>query len=193
MARTYQQTGSVASIDASSYCGGGADNNSANMLRAASSGGAAASTGQTVSLSSGGTTAELGVWWDVAVSTGTSWDAGDWVVRYNITTGNMDVDLQEVYICRVNASSVSQATIGSTTGLALGTTAGVLSVTITGAAQTPSADDNVRITSVWSNNSSMTADSIIILADQLIDSPFTTLAGGTVIPVMMNSYRQRRI
>jgi hypothetical protein len=39
----------------------------------------------------------------------------------------------------------------------------------------------------------MVARSITIIPDQDITTPFTTQAGGVTIPVMMYSYRNRRV
>lgn len=108
------------------------------------------------------------------VNSGVSWNAGTWTWRLNVTSSNMFITLERVYICRVNSSDTNQATIGSATGLglSLGST-GVLSGNITGSAQTPSAGDYVGIFFVVSN-SNMNNQQISYTPDQVINSPFTT-------------------
>lgn len=117
------------------------------------------------------------------IDSGTTWAAGTWTWRLNITTSNMNLTLEEVYICRYNSAStpVNQATIGSVTGLAisLGTT-GVKSGNITGSAQTPSAGDIVIVSFRFSNGamSNQTAQATF---DQNIDSPFTAQVGTNLL------------
>lgn len=105
-----------------------------------------------------------------------SWDAGDWTVRFNITTSNMNLTVTEIYVCRVNSSCTNQATIGSETGLSisLGTTGVKTQVVSPGAAQTPSVGDKVLVVLIASNGA-MTSQSCGITSDQNIDSPFTVV------------------
>jgi hypothetical protein len=83
----------------------------------------------------------------------------------------MNFTLREVYICRVNSSDVSQATIGSDTAVnTVLTSTGVRSGTISGSAQTPNSGDYVNIVFVFTNGA-MTTQSIGVTHNQLIDTP----------------------
>lgn len=106
------------------------------------------------------------------------WNAGDWTVRWNVTDGNMDVDLEEIHICRVNSSCVSQASIGSDIAIAenLAST-GIRTRTIAGSVQTPSVGDDVVIVFGLQNNNSMFNRDIGWTPDQNVDSPFTAVGG----------------
>ena len=84
----------------------------------------------------------------------------------------MNITLTAVYICRVNSSNVSQATIGSSTGLTTVMNGAVYSGNVTGTAQTPSAGDYVNIVFVFTNGA-MSTQTFNITANQLIDTPFT--------------------
>lgn len=106
------------------------------------------------------------------LTAGTTGDAGNWVIRANFTTGQMDVTWESCSICRVSSACVNQETIGSATALGLATTAGVQSTTISGAAVTLAAGDKVIITLGFSNANTMFARTIGITPNQLIDSPF---------------------
>lgn len=106
---------------------------------------------------------------------GTTWAAGTWTVRFNVTTANMNLTVTAVHICRANSSGTNQETIGSATGLSisLGTT-GVKSQAVTGSAVTPAAGDLVTVVLVG-DNGSMSAATASITRGQNIDSPFTGL------------------
>jgi hypothetical protein len=134
--------------------------------------GSAGTISQTVTL----TSAQTNVWGlqtKLDIPSGTSWNAGTWTWRLNVTTANMNLTLTEVYICRINSSNVSQATIGSATGLGLGLgTTGVQSGTISGSAQTPSSGDYVNIVFVFTN-AAMNTQSISVTHNQVIDTPLT--------------------
>lgn len=104
---------------------------------------------------------------------GTNWNAGTWTWRLNVCGADANVTISSVYICRVNSADVSQATIGSSTGLSISCgSVGVLSGTVTGLAQTPSAGDYVVVI-FGMTNSSMSSAGPQILGDQTIDTPFT--------------------
>lgn len=114
-----------------------------------------------------------GIQFKLAVNSGINWNAGTWTWKLNINTSNSNVVLNDVYVCRVNASDSSQSTIGSRTGIntALSST-GILSGTVTGSSQTPSAGDYVNIVFVFSKTGAGT-QSFTFIPDQQITSPFT--------------------
>jgi hypothetical protein len=86
-----------------------------------------------------------------------TWAAGTWVTRWNVSTANMNLVLEAVHICRLNSAGTSQATIGSATalGLSMGAT-GVITVNVTGTAQTFAAGDRVAIYMSVRNTTTMT-------------------------------------
>lgn len=111
----------------------------------------------------------------------TTWASGNYTWRLNITTTSGVVTLEEVYICRLNQSEVSQETLGSATGLgqSLGI-AGVVSGTISGSAGTsPASTDRVGIIYVFSNTSTHGGnDAVGITPSELINTPIEATGGG---------------
>lgn len=106
----------------------------------------------------------------------TSWPAGNWVVRLNVTSANANLQWDACYICRCNSSGVSQGTVGSLTGqgISLGTT-GVKSMTVSGSAQSAAATDRWYIVLVLKSTSAG-IQSCAFHSDQLIDTPFGVVA-----------------
>lgn len=80
----------------------------------------------------------------------TTWQAGTYTVRLNVTTAVANLDLIEVHVCRVNSGCVSQETVGSSVGLAIsmGTT-GVKNVDVIGSEQSASATDRIYIVFIF--------------------------------------------
>jgi hypothetical protein len=180
MAVSYRQTDTNddANLTGSlSFCSG--TSNSVGAGRVASDGGTPGTGATGLSYSSSQTNA-FGVMYSITPAAGTTWGAGNWTVRHNVTTANMNITIKAIYICRVNSSYVSQAIIGSLTGLAttMGTV-GVLSFTVSGSAQTPSAGDKV-VVMTFADNGAMSLQAASTTPDQLIDSPFTVSAALTL-------------
>jgi len=107
----------------------------------------------------------------------TSWPAGDWTVRFNVTTGNTNVDLDGIDICRVNSSGVNQATIFDTFFLAINLSAGVKTFTVSGNADAgAAATDRFYIVLSIFRSAGHGSQSATITNDQQIDTPFAALA-----------------
>lgn len=142
------------------------------MDASASDGGSSGGT-ETVTLASGPSTRNQAGLISVAVAAGVVWGAGQWTVRLNVTTANMNMTLDTVIIVRTSSGCVGQEVIGTAASLAisLGST-GVKSVNVTGISVTPSVGDIVTVESTVSN-SSMNSQSVVFTMDQNIDSPFT--------------------
>lgn len=176
MAINYTQTDSA--IIAGIYCSGGAS--SANDIARTAVDGGTAGTGTPSVIATASGVSEALLNFEITPAGGTSWDAGTWTVRLNVTTANMNVTLVAIWICRVDSSGVNQATIGSATGLSISVgTTGVKSQTVTGSAQTPAAGDMVEVVFLFSNGA-MSSSSLNIKPDQNIDSPFTAGAADTL-------------
>ena len=110
----------------------------------------------------------------------TSWEAGDYVVRLNVTTAvTGNGQWRETHICRCNSSGVSQASVGSLTGQTTDiTSTGVKTHTVSGAAQgSASATDRVYIVLVFVSTNK-TPRTMSFTPDQLIDTPLTGGGGG---------------
>lgn len=102
----------------------------------------------------------------------TTWNAGNYRVRIAITTGNAQVTLHGVYVCRVNSLGVSIATVGKTDGLSIATLPiSVIVVDVAGAVQTASAGDRLAI-DVSFTRTATTGQSVGITPSQLIDVPW---------------------
>lgn len=172
MATSFQETDTAVTTALAAFCSALSLSTGTTDAQDASVGGAAG-TSHSFSVQKSGARA-IAVGFELPVASGSTWAAGTWTVRLNITTANSALTLEDIFICRVNSSGVSQATIGSLSSIAasLGAT-GVISKSITGAAQTPSAGDKVYIVFSFTNSNSMTTQSAAFTADQLIDSPFT--------------------
>lgn len=103
----------------------------------------------------------------------TGWQAGDYVIPLDITTTASVLSVEEVYVCRVNSSNVSQETIGSLTGIgrSLGT-AQVESFTVSGSATTASATDRIQIIVIFTNTHTHGGDDAVgITMGQSITTP----------------------
>lgn len=171
----FQQTDTSASTSDQPNCSGASLVSGGFSLSECSAAGAAGSNTISGTLPSSATQSYPA--FRCVVAGGVTWAAGTWTVRFNVQTANMNLTVTEVYVCRADSSNVNQATIGSATGLSisLGTT-GVKTQAVTGASQTPAANDAVFIVLVIVN-AAMTSQTIILTPNQLIDSPFTEPAG----------------
>lgn len=107
------------------------------------------------------------------IPSGTTWNAGTWTYRIDVRGSGVGIKLEGVDICRVNSSGVSQATIASVSGLfqTVGGTRNVMSGTLSGSSQTPSAGDFVVITYTFEN---ATGDNLPVTfwPTQITNSPF---------------------
>lgn len=113
-------------------------------------------------------------YYELTVPVDTIGDAGTWTVRLNNTSGDSDLTLASIHICRVNSSCTNQETIGSATGLSDSLDAvGVVSTNVTGSEVTMAVGDKVVIVVGASNASSMFTRTLGFTPDQNVDSPFT--------------------
>lgn len=177
MSLAYVQSDTVAPAGTIAACSGAAVQNA--VARLAALGGSAGSTQVTSTPRNVRASAMM----EFTPAADVVWNAGSWSIPWNVTNANANATLEEVHVCRLNSSNVSQATIGSTTGIgtALSST-GVITTNVTGSAQTPSAGDKVYIVFVFDTNGSPQA--IGWTPDQTITTPFTLPASNPWRPAV---------
>jgi hypothetical protein len=111
----------------------------------------------------------------------TSWQAGNWVVRFNVDPADTDPSIKWDGTCIfvVNSSgTTNKATVGSLTGQAIDlSTAGVKTMTISGSAQTVLGTDRVYIELVFHNNNAGADNNLMFFADQKNDTPLVVPPG----------------
>ena len=88
-----------------------------------------------------------------------AWPSGQWTIELNVTNSDADIIWTGVYICRVNSSCVSQATVGSLTGqsISLGTT-GFKVMSVDGAGQTAATNDYIYVVLTFTNEGAGSQD-----------------------------------
>lgn len=106
-----------------------------------------------------------------------TWQAGNYVVRLNVTTAaSGDVTWSDTYICRVNSSSVNQGTVGSLTGQTTSVSStGVKTHTVSGSEQTADVGDRLYVVLVFSNAETSSVN-FSFTPDQVIDTPWSIAA-----------------
>jgi hypothetical protein len=76
----------------------------------------------------------------------TSWAAGNYKIKIEISTGETDLRFTEIYVERVQSNGTTvQATVGSLTGLTETCTAGVHNFTVSGSAQSAATTERLRV------------------------------------------------
>lgn len=171
-----RETDTVADLAADKYCAVQA-NNSTMSAKQATSGGTAGVTAVTVTMdgdSAGHSLINFNS--DTTEPNSASWEAGDWTVRIEITTANMNMDIIRIYVCRVNSAGVSQAEIWVDSTQTFVTT-GVKTVTNAGGAQTANATDVIEVVFECANTFTMAA-SVGYKPSQNIDTPVNQGAAG---------------
>lgn len=150
--------------------------------RLATSGGTAGSTAITINLSASdvATDPRWSLFSGASEPNNTSWVSGDWVVRFEVTTSNMNVTWDGLGIAAVDVTDTSRASqiavaASTTVGVSCSST-GVKSTTIAGSAISPSASWIVQITFGFTNGSSM-VQSIGVTPSQNIDTPISQGSG----------------
>ncbi len=160
--------------------------------RQAQQGGAAGSAGITATVSGVGSASVIMFESPTGDPGLTSWPAGNWVVRLNVTSANANLVWDAAYVCRCNSSGTNQGTVGSLTGqgLSLGST-GIKSMTISGSTQTAGSSDRFYIVLVF-KSSAGGPQSVSWHSDQLIDTPFGGLDVDLLMPRRLRRPRRKR-
>ena len=110
----------------------------------------------------------------------TVWASGDYVFRFRIVTGNALYTLDEIHICRMNSSFVSQETLATETSIGrVMTDVGTETVTVAGSAATsPASSDLLLIICGGFRNGDHGNQNITIMPDQDIDTPIVRTGAG---------------
>ena len=169
------QTDTAVTSALAAMCSGLVLGTGTNQAKKATEAATAGITAIQVSLPSSSTRV-IAVGFELAVGTGEFWGPGTWTVLLNVTTAQSGTSITwtDVFICRVNSSGVSQATIASKTALAIAlSTTGVKTATVTGGlAQVPNAGDKVYAVLAFTNSSSSQARTFSFTPNQTISGPF---------------------
>ena len=127
-------------------------------------------------------------WFESATVADTSWAAGDWVVRINVSTGDTQ-NWDAVHVCRVTSDCSSvEATVGSNTGIAKALNAGgTFTETVSGSAQAGAASSDLWLIVLACTETQAHGNSAIgITPSLIIDTPLAALAGPSGNPAAIN-------
>lgn len=176
MAITFQQTDTEAACGNFLACSGAsqlADNSAVSSD--ATQDGTAGTTEQTVKNSAGVNNVAAYMVQCSDAPTNTNWDSGDWVVDFEVTTGNTNITLQEIHICHIDGGACSTTgTIGSMTGIGQAMSAGIHSYTISGSeVSSPNTSSDPYIVWVFDFGGNHGNEDMGVTPSQTIDSPIT--------------------
>lgn len=114
----------------------------------------------------------------------TTWEAGDWIVRLNVTTGSDRITWVATYVCRFDNVCGSLAVVGSLTGQSISCElTGVKQMTVSGAEQSANLSDEVYIVLIFANSFTHGERGIGFTPDQNIDTPIV-LAGEDIVKII---------
>lgn len=125
----------------------------------------------------------------------TDWDndsnSGDWIVRLNVTTAKSGVTWTRCHICeRTSGGSYIAVASINAVNISVATT-GVKVLTFAQPTDyTASSNSRVYIILTFISINLMGNSRFVCTKDQVIDSPFTAPAAGSVIPIFDATYRQ---
>lgn len=176
MARSYQQTDTTDNnIRTISPFGSGQVDVSKTMAVGGSAG-SVAGTVSVASSNSGNSAFDLSFRTaDGDPGTADDWAAGNWTVRFNVTTANMNLTWDGLGIAAVDAGETASTSIVSATSLAIScSTTGVKSTTQSGSAP-GSNKDHVQVSCGFSNGA-MSTQTLGVTPSELLDGPFSTAA-----------------
>lgn len=185
----YVQTNTVMACSVAAFCSG-LTANSGSVARQAQAGVSAGSTEGTFTVDASASNLRA-IYFELVVASEVYWDGGDWVIRFNVTTGAANVTWASCFICRVDSGCTSQATIASKTSIGADlSTTGVKSTTVTGGAtQAPSAGDKIIVVCSISNGNACTR-TLGITPNQNIDAPFSAgeyagVRSSVMVPILL--------
>ncbi len=168
---TLVQTDDASDLAPFDYCGGLLDD--AAPAQAGVVGGTAGSSAVSITCDNGlkdVTISYLNVFSESGVPNSTAWEAGNWTLRTEITTADMDLTDLDCCVRRVNSAGVNQQTIILVADLGDATTTGVKSVTAAGTSADASATDRILVDYLVFNANNM-GDTFAFSPSQNIDTP----------------------
>lgn len=101
----------------------------------------------------------------------TDWPAGNWTVNLNISSAQNNMAWTGVWICRVDTTCGTIASVGSETASVDVSAGGIFSKTVTGAATTGATTDAVYVVCQFANSHTMTARTIGVTPSETVASP----------------------
>jgi len=124
-------------------------------------------------------------WFEAAPSDASTWPAGNYVTRVNITSADADGQWDHTHICRMNSTCSSVlGTIGSITNQNTSVaTTGVKTHTVSGASQAAGATDLVLIVLTFEDTAIHGNMSVGITPNQAIDTPLVAAARNRAVVV----------
>ena len=171
MAINYTQTDNAATHDVQACSNDGGVGN-LTAAKEMSNGGTAGTVEETARMASGDVNQRCIMIETPAVGF-TDWASGNYTVRLNVTTAGA-LTWTKCFVCRVNSSGVNQATIGSDQAVGISmNSAGIKTVTISGAAQTAADTDRVYIVCVFDGPGGHGNTQFGWTPNQNIDTPIT--------------------
>ena len=112
--------------------------------------------------------------YDCVIPNVLKWSSGDWSIPINFSTGDMNVVLDQVWVCRQNAFCTNLATMGSLTGIGHATNSGNYTAVVNqGSAVTPNTGDRVSIVLVFDISAQHAGGTIGITPSLVITSPIS--------------------
>lgn len=171
MAVIFTQTDATATCGQTAYCSAMPVGSPNNNNRRCTPGGTPGVTPASIQVNASDAD-HIYIWFELIVQDGSAWNAGNWTVRLDVSTANAAISWDQVDICRINSSCVSQASIGVQGGVVSMAGTGVKTfATITGSAQAPNNGDKVMVLLTFSNIAGV-GSNLSFLPDVNIDSPF---------------------
>lgn len=126
-----------------------------------------------------------GVWMEIINIDDYDGASGTWITRLSVTTGNHQLTLDEIHICRVNSSYVNQETLGSL--VAIGDNLSSASVRTHNVTQSSSttvvAGDKIIVIYAFDNAQSM-PQSFGYTPDQITQGPGTIVGAAALLKVI---------
>lgn len=165
---TYTQTDAAADCGAMAACSGGTVGTTTGTSELID-GGTAGSTEQTIELDSG---TFLGFFFQTSGGVGKStWESGTYSCGLEVTTAETDLSLEGIYLCRVDSSCNSLATVGSDTSMSQTLNVGTYSFNVSGTQQSASSTDDLYVIYEFTNSHNNQLRSAGITPSQDIATP----------------------
>lgn len=177
MAVSLQLTDSAPTLAVGAYCSGLTAPTVAATRFAGAEGGTAGSTPVACTLTNGENN-RRSLQYEFTVPSGYDGAAGDWTVRWNVSSIFGSCTLNSIYVCRVNAAGVNQETLGSVTGLStsLGSAGEASQIVNQASSATFAADDFIVVVFGMSGPAGMVPAIGAFVPSSIVTAPGSTAA-----------------